>query len=382
MYSNFLNHHQLPLCRAFKDICGAEFYFVACSPVPKERLSMGYHDMNEHSFVIREYESDENKKHAMKLAMESDLVIWSCDAGREYLNARNKLKKLTFNFSERIFKGDYSRLKNPKFVIGFFKNNHFRNPNVYLLCLSAYAYADYALIHAYKNKAYKWGYFPEVFRYDTKEIIESKKSNSLLWVGRLLSWKHPEYPVLLAERLKKEGIQCNIVIIGTGPMKDTLEAMVREKKIGDIIRFKGSMPPEEVRRYMENSEIFLFTSDYNEGWGAVLNEAMNSCCACVVSHAAGSVGYLLKNNVNGAIYNNGDFEDFYNKVKMLLFDKDKAERFGKCAYKNIVSTWNADTAAQRLIDLAETLKCGKEIKYDEGPCSRAEIIKNNWYKSE
>jgi hypothetical protein len=36
------------------------------------------------------------------------------------------------------------------------------------------------------------------------------------------------------------------------------------------------MPPEEVRVHMEQSNIYLFTSDFGEGWGAVLNEAMNS----------------------------------------------------------------------------------------------------------
>ena len=34
---------------------------------------------------------------------------------------------------------------------------------------------------------------------------------------------------------------------------------------------------------MEKADIFLFTSDRREGWGAVANEAMNSACALVVS---------------------------------------------------------------------------------------------------
>ena len=32
---------------------------------------------------------------------------------------------------------------------------------------------------------------------------------------------------------------------------------------------------------MEQADIYLFTSDRNEGWGAVANEAMNSACAMV-----------------------------------------------------------------------------------------------------
>ena len=41
----------------------------------------------------------------------------------------------------------------------------------------------------------------------------------------------------------------------------------------------------------------------------------------------------------------------------------------------------ADIAAQRLITLSETLISGKTPElYSDGPCSKAEILKNNWYK--
>lgn len=51
------------------------------------------------------------------------------------------------------------------------------------------------------------------------------------------------------------------------------------------------MKASEVRSYMEKADIYLFTSDFNEGWGAVLNESMNSGCAVVASHAIGSVPF-------------------------------------------------------------------------------------------
>ena len=80
--------------------------------------------------------------------------------------------------------------------------------------------------------------------------------------------------------------------------------MIREKKLEDCVHMLGAMSPDEVRKHMEQANIFLFTSDRNEGWGAVLNEAMNSGCAVVASHAIGSVPYLIKNGNNGYIYEN------------------------------------------------------------------------------
>ena len=47
----------------------------------------------------------------------------------------------------------------------------------------------------------------------------------------------------------------------------------------------GALKPADVRKEMERADIFLFTSDYKEGWGAVLNEAMNARCAIVAVHS-------------------------------------------------------------------------------------------------
>ena len=57
---------------------------------------------------------------------------------------------------------------------------------------------------------------------------------------------------------------------------------------------------------MEKTGIFLFTSDRQEGWGAVLNEAMNSGCAVVASHLIGAVPFLKKKKKNGLVYSSGD----------------------------------------------------------------------------
>lgn len=75
-YSNFLNHHQLPLCKAFVDILGDDFTFVATEPVTKERLDMGYPDINrKFPFVLRTYDGEKDYKKALNLAIKSDIVI-------------------------------------------------------------------------------------------------------------------------------------------------------------------------------------------------------------------------------------------------------------------------------------------------------------------
>lgn len=127
--------------------------------------------------------------------------------------------------------------------------------------------------------------------------------------------------------------------------------------------------------------IYLFTSDRNEGWGAVLNESMKSGCAVVASHAIGAVPYLMKHRQNGLIYKSGDVDGLYKKVKYLLDNPGEQERLGCAAYETITGLWNEEVAAQRLVILSEHLLSGEKHPdlFEDGPCSRAVIVKDEWF---
>ena len=144
------------------------------------------------------------------------------------------------------------------------------------------------------------------------------------------------------------------------------------------------MSPDEVRSHMERADIFLFTSDFNEGWGAVLNESMNSGCAVVASHAIGSVPFLIRDGENGLIYQNGNQRQLEERVCRLLDDGEFRRKLAREAYRTISGEWNAECAAERLLLLAGTLMAkGKaQCPFGEGLCSRAAVLPNDWYHGE
>ncbi len=379
-FSNYLNHHQLPLCREFLAMDDVEFNFVATTPISKKRLEMGYADMNAEPFVIRAYET-EGHKEALRLARESDIIIHG--------NSRLDYEKETINSGKPFFRY-YERLfKNYKFYkLGYVAFNHWKrhggskNRKAHMLCASAFTAIDVARIGAYKGRCYRWGYFPEVREYeDIERLVDGKKKATLLWAGRMIDWKHPEDPISVAERLKAEGYDFTLNMIGTGNMEEQLRELVNSKNLNDRVNILGSMPPEKVREYMENSQVFLFTSDKQEGWGAVLNESMNSGCAVVASHAIGSVPFLLQDKENGLIYRSEDVDDLYSKVKYLLDNPEDARRMGIAAYNTLTEQWNAKNAAERFIKLAEAVLSGEDTPdlFPDGVCSKAPILKNNWY---
>ena len=381
-FSNFLNHHQLPFCKEMYECIGEDFRFVATEPVPEERLNMGYHDMStQYPFALNTYSSKKAYEEAVKLGNESDVVIIG-SAPKLFIENRIKANKLTFYYMERVFKKGRHRILNPK-TLSYLLLNHsrHRNKNLYMLCASAYTSADFSLVGAYKNKAYKWGYFPEVKKHDLNELMSIKKQNKipkLLWVGRLLSFKHPDDLIKLGKALRENGYKFSLDIIGAGPMEFQLKNMIKESNLQNEVKLLGSMKPEEVREHMEKANIFLFTSDFNEGWGAVLNEAMNSGCGIVASHAIGSVPFLLKNKTNGLIYKNGDINHLYQNVEYLLDNEEERYQMGINAYKTLHDSWNAEEAAKRFIKLSQGLLNGNVPVFKDGPCSIAENISQKY----
>ena len=384
LFSTYLNHHQLPLCEAFWQITEGNFLYVSTSPISKARLELGYRNMDyEYPFVVRSYESAESRQNAMQTALESDIVIFG-SAPEYYVSLRMKTNKLTFRYSERVYKDGVWRVISPRGLKNMIKmHTHYRNKELYMLCASAYAAHDFNLIGAYKKKTYKWGYFPEVKMIDIDQLIKKRrdhKKTRLLWAGRFLSWKHAEAAVALAEMLKKQEYDFELHFVGNGELEENIRNLIDEKSLSNYAFMHGAISPEEVREQMEQSDIFLFTSDFHEGWGAVLNEAMNSGCALIASHAIGSVPFLIKDGENGYIYKNGDMKSMFEKVKRVMDDLELRERISRKAYQTMSEIWNAKSAAERFIVLSKDLLVGKKADlFSDGPCSRASVLSNNWY---
>ena len=370
--TNFYNHHQKPLADALYLIVGDDYYFIETSPITEERLSMGWGEDERPTYVLQNYTSEAQLSACQQLIDDADVVMIG-SAPRSLIEHRLKQKKLTFYYSERIYKKKCPAYKLP---VHFLRNlkRIIRHKNLYMLCASAYTAMDYAKTLTFMGKTYKWGYFPAVKRYDDIDsIVGAKTPSSILWVARFIEWKHPEIPIMLAKHLKNNGYNFKINMIGSGELVEKIQDLIQKEEVTDCVNLLGSMKPEEVRRHMEKSEIFLFTSDRNEGWGAVLNESMNSACAVVANGAIGSVPFLIDNGENGYVYNDGDVGDLYAKVKFLLDNSNERKRMAKNAYKTMVDEWNAENAAQKFVGLCEMMLSGeyKPFPYESGVCSKA-----------
>ncbi len=381
MISNYINHHQIPFSNALYEKLGDDYHFIQTEPMEEERIQMGWGvEAEKIPYVLF---LDKQLELCKQLIDESDILLVGWMEREDLIVDRLNSDKLTIRISERLYREGQWKAISPKGLIRKYKEHtsHRKNP-VYLLCAGAYVPSDFSIVKAYPDKMYRFGYFPE-FKSFTKEQLakmhvwgekKNQEEIQIVWAGRFIPLKHPEFAIKLAENLKKQGYRFHLHMVGGGELEGELKQSAKRKGLLQEITFYGFLKPTQVRKVMEKCHIHLFTSNYLEGWGAVVNEGMNSGCAEVVNVEVGAAPFLIQHRKNGLVYKEGSYEDMEEQVKYLLDNPVEASEMGIAAYETIASQWNAEEAARRLLVFYENWKQGKVEPATEGPFSVAPVI--------
>lgn len=387
--SDAFHLHQKGVADALYNLTKGSYCFITTLPLREERKNMGFDNIYPRYVFDASSRTPEVWRQAQKIIDEAEVVVLG-SAPYRLLKYRLRHRKLTFRYSERLLKGYKHFLKIPIYML-----DNYKTKDCYLLCSSAFAASDYNRMGSFKKKCYKWGYFTMVDILD--DLIEKRVEASpdvsiskiipLMWCSRFLMWKHPELPILMAERLKKKGYNFYLDMFGTGEYMQKAESLAKMINVSDVVSFKGNVPNEQLMLEMRNHSIFLFTSDCNEGWGAVANEAMSNGCAIVASDEIGSVPYLVQDKENGCTFksssrlkgfgmfglsvDNAALDSLVEKVEWLINNPNERKRISLNAIRTMQEIWNPKTAAENLLKLINDIQQGRDTSIIEGPCSKA-----------
>lgn len=373
--SNYINHHQIPLCEALYAQLGGDFTFVQTMLMEKERVEMGWSvNVEEIPYVECLYEKEYE---CLKKIMESDVVLFGWTGREDIVEPRLLSGKTTLRVSERLYREGQWKMISPRGLAAKYKEHiRYRRKNVCMLCAGAYTASDFHLIRAYPGKLFKWGYFTRLRTYTEEEFAALKPQDGVLhivWAGRFIPLKHPEYVVRLAKALREKGYAYKIHMLGDGELEPLIVRDVESSGLTGSFIFYGYTQPEKVRDVMEKCHIHLFTSNYLEGWGAVVNEGMNSGCVEVVNAQVGAAPYLIRHGVNGLVYPQDNYDKMEELVLDLIANWEKRKQMGRAAYETIRDMWNAEHAAGALLRFVDGLQRGVIEPELEGPLSIAPV---------
>ena len=138
----------------------------------------------------------------------------------------------------------------------------------------------------------------------------------------------------------------------------------------NCIHFLGAVPNEQVLQAMRQHDIFLFTSDSNEGWGAVANESMSQGCVLVGSDAIGSIPFLVKHRQNGLVFRSCQVDSLVEEAEWLITHPQEMRRMQRAAVSTMQEIWSPRNAARQFLQLVGDLENGRECSVMEGPGSK------------
>ncbi|MCH5180309.1 MAG: glycosyltransferase [Erysipelotrichales bacterium] len=389
MVSNFLSIHQMATHNALIKKYGNRYHFISLEKTMSEHKVYNPDFDVSLNNEVRRYASDEEQMRADTLIKNANVVIYG-NAPDSILKMARQKNKILIHCSERPYKkSKYQRWK-IRSILSQLKHVVPYESKYQTFCLtySAYASFDFELLNHAVGKCYNWGYWIKDNQYNDYSELENKKienSNSMtqiIYVNRLIDWKHPEKVINLGSFLKKKNINFHINVIGVGDMKSQLQEMIEKADLIGNVTLLGAMPNEEVRDYIEKSHILISTSDQNEGWGVCVNEGMVSGCAVVASHTTGSAPVLIENGYNGFIYDFDDDQDLFNKVLLLCQNDNLRQTLGEAAFKTMKEDYDIDKLVSKLDLFIKGLIDGNLVIQEKGALSPAIEHDTDYYKSQ
>ena len=174
---------------------------------------------------------------------------------------------------------------------------------------------------------------------DFEKILNSiSKPNKfdLTYMGRLKCHKNLDHLIQVVSLLKEKGDSMTLQIIGDGPERKGLEALVKELNISENVVFRGEIESDiEAYSWMKTARIFVHPST-KEGGGSITVLEANACGLPVVAyrHENGIANELIDEGMNGYWVEEINPKAMETKIRQLLLDESQGQKIKDNSIKN------------------------------------------------
>ena len=172
----------------------------------------------------------------------------------------------------------------------------------------------------------------------------------IVFASKLTRRKHPGDLIAACAILRREGLDFELLMIGSGELESELRLAAAGLR-GTPPIFAGFRNQTDLPRLLGASDIFVLPSE-NEPWGLIINEAMNAGLAIVTSREVGAVPDLVKESVNGTLFDARDVAGLANALRPLISNPGLARQMGHES-RRLIGHWGY---AQDLTGLRTALR--------------------------
>ncbi|MHB1936087.1 MAG: glycosyltransferase [Acidobacteriaceae bacterium] len=171
----------------------------------------------------------------------------------------------------------------------------------------------------------------------------------ILSVGRFCEKKGFPYLIRACKLLKDKGVAFRCLIVGYGPMREELDAMIGELDLRDSVSLVGMMTQDQIAEVYRQADVFalpcLVTGDGDrDGIPNVLIEAMAQRVPVISTDVSG-ISELVTHMENGLLVPEKDAEAVASGLVMLLHHPVLRDRMGEMGREKVLRLFSLETSA-------------------------------------
>jgi len=170
-------------------------------------------------------------------------------------------------------------------------------------------------------------------------------------VGRLSAEKGFDVLIRAVHQLLKAGADVELLIVGEGDERPSLEALIAELGVGQRCRLLGYR--SDLRELYQALDLFALSS-YREGLPNVILEAMALEVPVVATRIAG-IPRLVRNGETGLLVTPGDVQDLAQAVCRLREQRELGDRLRQAGRALVEARYSFAARMQRIRELYDGL---------------------------
>ena len=185
------------------------------------------------------------------------------------------------------------------------------------------------------------------------EVAPVPEQKNLVCVGRLCEQKGQLLLIKAAKVLFDEGLEFTLKLVGDGPMRAEVEALINEYHLNSMCEITGWMSSGAVRHELEQSRALVLPS-FAEGLPVVIMESMALSRPVVSTYIAG-IPELVKPGESGWLVPAGSIQELVDAMReVLTISVENLSEIGERARSRVLERHNIDTEAAKLKNLFDS----------------------------
>jgi len=149
----------------------------------------------------------------------------------------------------------------------------------------------------------------------------------LIYAGRFVPTKNIEDLIEVVRQLHDRGVVGRAMLVGEGPLWETMVARAREAGLADVIEFPGRKTNAEVLELLHRAKVFFHASS-REGFPVVMVEAM-ACGLPVVAYRIPGVVDVIEDGETGTLVAERDTTALARECQRFLEDPERRQSISR-----------------------------------------------------